>query len=119
MQHSHVDVCETLFDVVEANEQQNESLEFVNPPDSCRRLVAHFAAIPAFLLVIPDLVDFRLLSSQMSLIPASLICNRCHRSMAGEYDGFFWERHQLILDAGDECMIVTAEQVAAPAASCE
>jgi hypothetical protein len=39
--------------------------------------------------------------------------------VSGEYDGFFWERHQLILDACDECMIVTAEKVAAPAASCE
>ena len=44
VQHSHVDVCETLFNVVQAHQQQHESLEFVNPPNSCHRLVAHASA---------------------------------------------------------------------------
>ena len=39
--HSEVRVGEILFDVKKADEQKNESFEFVNPADSRLPVVAH------------------------------------------------------------------------------
>ena len=41
MPHSKVRVGEILFNVKKADEQKNESLEFVNPTDSRLPVVAH------------------------------------------------------------------------------
>ena len=41
MPHSKVRVGKILLNVEQANEQKNESLEFVNPADSYLPVVAH------------------------------------------------------------------------------
>ena len=41
MEHSHLRLRERLFHMVQAYEQQDESLELVNPPNSCCFTVAH------------------------------------------------------------------------------
>ena len=41
MPHSKVRVREILLNVEQANEQKNESLEFVNPTDSRLPAIAH------------------------------------------------------------------------------
>ena len=63
VEHSHLRLRERLFYMVQAYEQQDESLELVNPPNSCCFTVAHsytrncprvFLSSPHF-LVIPAL----------------------------------------------------------------
>jgi hypothetical protein len=43
MPHSEMCIREVLLDVKKANEQKNESLEFVNPADSCFQIMDCFA----------------------------------------------------------------------------
>ena len=77
--------------MIEANEQKNESLEFVNPADSCAA-AAHI------------------------LVPPLLAGNGRHGSVAGEHDGFSRQGQQLALDSRDERFFVATEKVAAATA---
>ncbi len=68
--HSEVRVRKILFNVEQANEQKDESLEFVNPADSRLPVIAH------------------------DLVPSLFVADCGAWSVAGEYDCFCREREE-------------------------
>ena len=92
VQHPHGRARERLLHVIEAHEQQHESLELVNPPDASLR-------------------------HGHSLEPHLFVVDGSERPVAREHDGVSGERQYLGLDAAYEGILVAAEKVGtAPAA---
>lgn len=80
MLHAHVDVCKVLFAMVKANEQEDESLVFVNPFDS-------------------GLCGWHFSDAADGLEPSAFIFDGGAWTVTWKDDGIAWERQELAFDA--------------------
>lgn len=93
--HAEVDACETLLHMVDANEQQDESLELVYPlnPVLC---CCHEA-----------------FTQSLFLEPSTLVFDGCIWSVPRENDCFSRERQKFVLNAQNKGFFVAAKEVRA------